>query len=78
MTEFYARITPMDKGSFKYFVTIWKSHDGIESVWATKKFIRITRARLWAIKKISKIIAKESSTMFIKETDILRRKWNDQ
>lgn len=78
MTEFYAKIVPMDKGAFKYCVTIWKSHDGIESIWNTKKFIRISRARHWAIKKISNLVAKESPTMFIKESDIIRRKWNEQ
>lgn len=77
MTEFYAKIVPMEKGSFKYFVTIWKSHDGIESIWQTKKFIRICRAKSWAEKKISKCVAQESQAMFIKESDILRRKWND-
>lgn len=77
MTEFYAKIVPMEKGSFRYFVTIWKSHDGIESIYLTKKFIRIYRARSWAEKKISKLIAQDSPTMFIKESDILRRKWND-
>lgn len=77
MTEFYAKIVPMDKGAFRYCVTIWKSHDGIESIWENKKFIRISRARLWAIKKISKLVAQECSTMFIKESDIIRRKWND-
>jgi hypothetical protein len=77
MTEFYAKIVPMSKGSFKYCVTIWKSHDGIESIWNTKKFIRINSARRWAEKVISKSVAEESSTIFIKETDILRRKWNE-
>lgn len=77
MIEFYAKIIPMNKGSFRYCATIWKSNDGIESIWATKKFIRISRARQWSIKKMSKLIAEESPVMFIKENDILRRKWND-
>lgn len=77
MIEYYAKIVPMEKGSFKYRVTIWKSHDGIDSIWNTKRFIRINRGRKWAIKNISKLIAQDSTTMFIKESDILRRKWND-
>ena len=77
MTEYYAKIVPMEKGSYRYCVTIWRSHDGIESIYNVKKFIRITRARSWAVKKICQAIAKDSATMFIKETDILRRKWND-
>ena len=75
--EFYAKIVPMHKGTFRYCATIWKSHDGIDSIWNTKKFFRINRARNWSVKNISKLIAQDSVTMFVKETDILRRKWND-
>lgn len=77
MIEFYAKIVPLNKGTFRYCVTIWKSHDGIESIWNTKKFIKINSSRLWAEKKLSQAIAENSTTMFIKENDILRRKWND-
>lgn len=77
MTEFYAKIVPLHKGAFRYCATIWKSHDGIESIWNTKKFMRINSSRLWAEKKLSQAIADNSMTMFIKENDILRRKWND-
>lgn len=77
MIEFYAKIVPMNKGAFKYCVTVWKSHDGIESPWGTKRFIRINRARKWAEKRISILIAEDGSAMFIKESDVLRRKWND-
>lgn len=77
MTEFYAKITPINKGAFRYCVTIWKSHDGIESIYNLKRFIRINSARLWAEKKLSQAICDNSSAMFIKENDILRRKWND-
>lgn len=77
MTEFYAKIVPMNKGFFSYFVTIWKSNDGIESIWQTKRFVRINSARSWSEKKISQCVAKESQAIFIKESDILRRKWND-
>lgn len=78
MTEFYAKIVIVEKGFFNYFVTIWKSNNGIESVWQTKRFIRINSARSWSEKKISKCVSKESRVIFIKESDILRRKWNDQ
>lgn len=77
MTEYYAKIVPMDKGAFNYCVTIWKSHDGIESIWNSKKFVRIFKARSWAEKKLSEAVATNSQSMFIKESDILRRKWND-
>ena len=77
VTEFYAKIVPTEKGFYKYCVTMWKSHDGIESIYNTKKFISINRARSWAVKKMSQLVAKDSTTMFIKEIDILRRKWND-
>jgi len=77
MIEFYAKIVPMEKGAFKYCVTIWKSKDGIESIWKVKKFLRINSARSWAVKEISKLIAEDSIVMFLKESDILRRKWND-
>ena len=77
MTEFYAKIVPIDKGVFKYCVTVWRSHDSIESIWNTKKFIRISMARSWAEKKLAQAVSQNSSVMFIKESDILRRKWNE-
>lgn len=77
MTEFYIKIVPMDKGAFRYCATVWRSHDGIDSVYNVKKFFRINSAREWAIKKMSHAIAQNSKAMFIKESDILRRKWND-
>jgi hypothetical protein len=77
MTEFYAKIVPLDKGTFRYCATIWKSKDGIESIWSTKKFIRINAARSWSIKTLTKLISRDSQVMFIRESDILRRKWND-
>lgn len=77
MTEFYAKIVPMETGMFRYCCTIWKSHDGIESIWNMKRFISINRARLWSEKILSKAIAIDSNAIFIKESDILRRKWND-
>ncbi len=77
MIEFYAKIVPMNKGAFKYCVTVWRSHDGIESIWNMKKFIRINSARKWAEKILFKAVAENCSAMFIKESDIIRRKWND-
>lgn len=78
MSEFYAKIVPLHKGSFKYCATVWKSSDGIDSIWHTKKFISINSARRWAEKNITKAVSQNSHTLFIKESDILRRKWNDQ
>jgi hypothetical protein len=77
MTEFYAKIVPLNKGAFRYCATIWKSHDGIDSIWNKKKFIRVNAARSWSSKHLAKLISKDSQAMFIKESDILRRKWND-
>lgn len=78
MTEYYAKIVPMEKGMFRYCSTIWKSHDGIDSIWNKKKFIRISAARSWSSRKLAYLVAQDSTTMFIKESDILRRKWNDK
>lgn len=77
MTEFYAKIVPIEIGMFRYCVTIWKSHDGIESIWDMKKFIRINSARLWSEKRLMQSAALYNDTFFIKENDILRRKWSD-
>ena len=77
MTEFYAKITPLEKGAFRYMSTIWRSHDGIDSVWSVKRFFKINSARQWSEKKLSIAISHNSSTMFIRENDIIRRKWND-
>lgn len=77
MTEYYAKIVPMETGIFRYCSTIWKSHDGIESIWNMKKFITINGARSWSEKILAKAVAMHSNVIFIKESDILRRKWND-
>ena len=77
MIQYYAKIVPVEMGMFRYCSTIWKSNDGIESIWNMKKFFTINGAISWSEKKLSKAVAMKSDVMFIKETDILRRKWND-
>jgi hypothetical protein len=77
MTEFYAKIVPMETGSFRFLSTIWKSENGIESIWNTKKFFTCGGARRWSIRKIVGAVSRQSETLFIKESDIIRRKWND-
>lgn len=77
MIEYYAKIVPVDKGMFRYCVTIWKSHDGIESIWDTKKFMKIDSARNWAETRLTMAVSEHTNVIFIKESDILRRKWND-
>lgn len=77
MTEFYAKIVPMEKGLFRYYATIWKSHDGIESVFRMRRFIHINMARKWSEKMITKLVSLDNRVIFIRESDILRRKWND-
>lgn len=77
MTEYYAKIVPIETGIFKYCSTIWKSDGGIESIWGMKRFFTVNKARLWSEKKLSKAVSIDSNIIFIKESDILRRKWND-
>jgi hypothetical protein len=74
--EFYAKITFMDKGMYRYCATVWKSENGIDSVWRSKKFFGSNRATLWSKKIITKSVADEKHTMFIREQDAVRRRWN--
>lgn len=77
MIEYYAKIMPIKTGIFRYSSTIWKSEDGIDSVYNIKKFININGARRWSERMLSKAVVANSNAVFIKEKDILRRKWND-
>jgi hypothetical protein len=77
IVEFYAKITPVHKGIYKHCSTVWKSENGIDSVWKTKKFIRIFPAYRWALKNIIKNVSTQSESLFIKEQDTIRRKWNE-
>jgi hypothetical protein len=75
--RFYAKITPTGKLLYRYCATVWKSENGIDSVWKTKKFMRPESSYLWASKNIINNVFQQSETLFIKEQDIIRRKWND-
>jgi len=75
--ELYARVSPNPRGMFRYCVTLWKSEDGIESVWLARKFFRCTSSIKWAQIKIIKHGMKSGSTILIREKDIIRRSWND-
>lgn len=77
MTEYYAKIVPIEKGMFCYHAVIWKSHNGIESIFNDKKFFKINSAKKWSEKIITSSVVKESKIIFIKESNILRRKWNE-
>lgn len=79
MNEYYAKMHFVDKGLYKISVSIWKTNDEtkIEKVLLYKKFCRYNRARTWAEKKITKLIMLEQENLFIKDKDIIRRKWND-
>jgi hypothetical protein len=76
--EFYAKITFVNKGMYRCCATVWKSDNGIDSIWKVKKFIRSESAYRWASKNIVKQVFEQSDSLFIKEQDIIRRKWNDQ
>jgi hypothetical protein len=75
--EFYAKITFIDKGIYRCCATIWKSENGIDSIWRVKKFIRAKSAYDWAYKIIINSVFEQADSLFIKEQDIIRRKWND-
>lgn len=77
MMEFYAKIVRMEKGSFNYCATIWKSDEHIDSIWNVKKFFFCNSARKWSERQITKSVAKYNNTFFIKEQDVIRRNWND-
>ena len=75
--QFYAKIVRMEKGSFNYCATIWKSDEHIDSVWKFKKFFFCNSARKWSEKQIVKSVIRHSSNVFIKEQDVIRRNWDD-
>lgn len=78
MTEFYAKVVPMEKGVFRFCVTIWKSENNIDSPWMTKRCFTINGARRWSVRRLTKLVWFYNKTFFIKEQDVLRRKWNEQ
>jgi hypothetical protein len=77
--EYYAKLVFIDKGIFKVGASIWKTDPDsrVESVIYSKKFISSYRARVWAEKKIMKLVFSKAENTFIREKDIIRRKWND-
>jgi len=79
MNEYYAKTHPVDKGIYRISVSIWKTNNEtkIEQVIMYKKFCRYNRARMWAEKKITKLVMTERENLFIRDKDIIRRKWND-
>lgn len=79
MNEYYAKIHPIDKGLYRISVSVWKtnSETKIERVAVYKKFCRYNAARKWAEKKITQFVMSEEENVFIRDKDIIRRKWND-
>lgn len=79
MNEYYAKIHPVEKGFYRISVSIWKtnSETKIEKVMVYKKFFRYNSARQWAEKRITKLVMLEQENLFIRDKDIIRRKWND-
>lgn len=79
MDEYYAKIHPIDKGLYRISVSIWKTNSDtrIEKVVIYKKFCRYNTARKWAEKKITQLVMSEEESLFIRDKDIIRRKWNE-
>lgn len=79
MNEYYAKMNFVDKGMYRINVSIWKtnSETKIEKVIVYKKFCRYNSARRWAEKKITNLMMIEQDNLFIRDKDIIRRKWND-
>jgi hypothetical protein len=77
MTEYYAKITPVDKGMFRCAVMFCKTDPPIDTVLAVKKFIRYNRARKWAEKKVFNATLNEHDRLYIREQDLTRRGFNN-
>lgn len=77
--EYYAKLVLVDKGIFRVNSSIWKTDPDskIESLVYCKNFISSYRAKSWSEKKIIKLVLMKSDNLFIREKDIIRRKWND-
>lgn len=77
--EYYAKFINISKGIFKVGASVWKTDadSKVESVIFYKKFISYENARAWSEKKIIKLVLLETENTFIRERDIIRRKWND-
>jgi hypothetical protein len=77
--EYYAKLVFIDKGIFKVGASIWKTDPDtrVESVIHYKKFFSCHRAKIWSEKKILKLVFSNTENTFIREKDIIRRKWND-
>ena len=77
--EYYAKLVLVDKGVFRVNSSIWKTDPDskVESLIYCKNFISYSRARSWSEKKIIRRVLIKAENLFIREKDIIRRKWND-
>lgn len=77
--EYYAKLVFIDKGIFKVGASIWKTNPDsrVESVIYSRKFISYRRAKVWSEKKIIGLVFSNTENAFIREKDIIRRRWND-
>lgn len=77
--EYYAKLVFIEKGMFRVSASIWKTDPDsrVESVIYSKKFFSYHRAKIWSEKKILKFVFSNTENAFIREKDIIRRKWND-
>ena len=77
--EYYAKLVHIDKGVFNVGASIWKTDPDsrVESVIVYRKFISYYRAKMWSEKKILNLVLVKAENAFIREKDIIRRKWND-
>lgn len=77
--EYYAKLVLVKKGVFKVNCSIWKTDPDsrVESIVYCKNFISYFHAKFWSEKKIIKLVLINSETSFIREKDVIRRRWND-
>ncbi len=77
--EYYAKLVLVDKGIFRVNCSIWKTDPDskVESVIYCKNFISYSHARSWSKRKIIKLVLMTSNNLFIREKDVIRRRWND-
>jgi|APGre2960657505_1045072.scaffolds.fasta_scaffold461227_2 hypothetical protein len=77
--EYYAKLVHINKGIFNVGASVWKTDNDslVESVIFHRKFISYYHAKVWSEKKIMKLVFSRAENSFIREKDIIRRKWND-
>lgn len=77
--EYYAKLVYSEKGLFRVVVSIWRTNSDtkIESLVDSKKFVRYAKAKKWAEKRIIEKYFLNNSNAFLREKDVIRRKWDE-